>query len=247
MSRQQPPTTTSDTERLKAAIRASYAAPVDTLQLVASTDGVDSYVGRTGRWQFGVTAWTSSEPDVRTLRLQRWLSEQHLSFGVPTPMATIDDDVLADCDGVPFIVFDLVYGRSMEPYPAWTAAGRDDQARVLAAIHSLTPPDDLLPPLDDVGCTPVLCNSAFHGDNIVVKRNRVAGVLDWTKAVLGPPELDLHIAVLGDVRRFLDVYAEAGGTRDLHVEHFALALGRRGVEGDELEEQLEQISSALEG
>ena len=282
---------TPDLERLKAAIRSSYSVPVDSLELVSTTGSADSYVGRTDPWQFGLTAWpdpAAAGPHVPTLRLEQWLDGQGLSFRVPVPLSTVDGGVVATCDGVPFIVFELVYGRSMAPWPAWTPEGRDDQSRTLAAIHALTPPDDLRPPpasfdvpdpvvpelrgLVDrareaaavaaaIDCAPVLCNNAFFGDNIVVKRNRVAGVLDWEHAVLGPPELDLQLAVLGDISRFLDVYAEAGGTRALHLELFERALLRRLVDeanergpvderwlrerSEVLDEQLDQLRSAL--
>lgn len=272
------------------AIRSSYSVPVDSLELVPTAGVADSYVGRTDRWQFGLYAWpdpAAGGPHVPTLRLEQWLDGQGLSFSVPVPLSTIDGGVVATCDGMPFVVFELVYGRSMAPFPEWTPEGRDDQARVLAAIHALTPPDDLRPSppasfdvpepvvpelrgLVDrarraaaaaIDCAPVLCNNAFFGDNIVVKRNRVAGVLDWEHAVLGPPELDLQLAVLGDIGRFLDVYAEAGGTRALHIEHFEIALLQRVVaeanergpvderwlreRSDVLDEQLDQLRSAL--
>jgi len=73
----------------------------------------------------------------------------------------------------------------------------------------------------------VLCHTDIGADNLLVDADGRFGVLDWDDATAAPPEHDLQCAIGADVGRFLAVYAEAGGSHPLRLDHFAFYLLRR--------------------
>ncbi len=73
----------------------------------------------------------------------------------------------------------------------------------------------------------VLCHTDMGGDNLLVDEQGRLWVLDWDDATVAPPEYDLAEARGEGFGRFLEAYAEAGGARALHLDHFAFYLLRR--------------------
>lgn len=72
----------------------------------------------------------------------------------------------------------------------------------------------------------VVCHRDFGGANLLIDDGRVAAVLDWEQAVLGPREHDLWMAAECDhATSFLAEY----GARDLDLDHIEYALLARAL------------------
>ncbi len=98
---------------------------------------------------------------------------------------------------------------------------RDDILIQLARLHRL---QRAVRPLSGPF---VLCHTDIGADNLLVDAWGQFGVLDWDDATVAPPEHDLQCAIGADFGRFLAVYAEAGGSHPLRLDHFAFYLLRR--------------------
>jgi aminoglycoside phosphotransferase (APT) family kinase protein len=72
----------------------------------------------------------------------------------------------------------------------------------------------------------VLCHRDFGGANLLLDDGKVAAILDWEQAVVGPREHDLWIAAEGrQGEEFLVEY----GARDLDLDHLEYALLARAL------------------
>jgi aminoglycoside phosphotransferase (APT) family kinase protein len=76
----------------------------------------------------------------------------------------------------------------------------------------------------------VLCHTDFGGDNLLVDEQGQLAVIDWDDATVAPPEHDLQSLLGSGFARALQAYWEVGGTRSLHLDHFAFYLLRRYLE-----------------
>jgi len=126
------------------------------------------------------------------------------------------------------------------------------QADILAQLARLQRLQSTVRPLSGPF---VLCHTDIGADNLLVDADGRFGVLDWDDATVAPLEHDLQCALGDGFGRFLAVYAEAGGSHPLHLDHFAFYLLRRYL-GDMtarllrvLEENtvVEQDEDALDG
>jgi spectinomycin phosphotransferase len=72
----------------------------------------------------------------------------------------------------------------------------------------------------------VVCHLDFGGFNLILDDDRVAAIVDWEQAVLGPREHDVWIAAEGEhCASFLAEY----GARDLDIDHIEYALLARAL------------------
>jgi Ser/Thr protein kinase RdoA (MazF antagonist) len=72
----------------------------------------------------------------------------------------------------------------------------------------------------------VVCHRDFGGYNILINNGRVAAILDWDHAVLGPREHDVWMAA---ERPYGASFLTAYGARDLDLDHIEYALLARAL------------------
>ena len=79
----------------------------------------------------------------------------------------------------PAVPYRLYYDRARAEPAQWMGGSRT-WARAVAAVREAPPP-----------AVPTLIHRDYHPENTLWSRGRLTGVVDWTQASWGPPELDV--------------------------------------------------------
>ncbi len=144
-----------DRTRLIETVRALYGLPVDELTFVPVGYASACYIAEcAGGTRYFLKLWPRTRagrsspvrPDI-VLPLTRALHERGLYARVPYPISTRDRALWGDFAGEPMAIFPFFPGRVPPPWPAWSAALRDELAWTVATLHHATPAlADVLPP-----------------------------------------------------------------------------------------------------
>lgn len=103
----------------------------------------------------------------------------------------------------------------------WIVDRRDE---VAAAIHRL---DESIGRVRSKAVREVVCHRDFGGLNLILDEDgKVAAMLDWDQAVIGPREHDVWIAAEGP---HLEPFLAEYGARDLDLDHLEYALLARAL------------------
>lgn len=95
---------------------------------------------------------------------------------MPAPIPTRSGELYAWWNGRPYVVFDLIRGR--------TARGDDWRltAQALKRVRELAD----IKRAEAKKVPQVVCHRDFGGFNLLIDNGQVAAILDWEQAVLGP-------------------------------------------------------------